>query len=257
VTRDVHTMIVTPDRMNLPKYMSNPVMQTLLQFQSFALAASEASIRGGQRLQEGGAQAGRVVQTMMGMGAGALAVYFLQGLARSAYDMTAGGKAYDDPSHEFGNRLRSVSETPGQFAYRAIDLAGVLPMMVMMAGTLEKGTGFGPEFLSRHLVDDGKEIRSNSQRRPKYEDGATLLEHVLGPRATLTKNVLKLGYIAGQQGSYSAGIMRSRPPQVDQRILQQIINVTPYAKTFYIRNILESPVADAVGGALELRKRPR
>lgn len=236
--KDVTTMIVTPDHATLPRAFSNPVLSAVLQFQSYALEASQAvTMRDAQRLRSG--DSGAVVQGIFALMAGSLLAYYMQGVSRSVYDLATGKKSGQT---DLDKRVQAWTDTPAQLFYQTFDYSGLVPMITNTNNFIEGFTGVGIKELAKEF-DGGRRLGAGSTRTnfsPNFMERAA---NAAGPTMRTLATAGKVG------GDLMTG-------QFTEQTASDALKLTPFASTFYLRNALESGLGgDVLGPAMELQKK--
>jgi hypothetical protein len=233
LVREVRTTVVTPNPANLPNFMRNPVIGTLMQFKSYSLEATQSvHLRRSQI-----AAAGDYSLAAQGLTSLLLAAYG-SFVVKAMSDSLSG-----DPAKQknFEKALRAHETDPGATLYQVLDYGSISPLLFTYNNLFEDVTGFGIKRGFQALAGDKHGLGPLSSSRSAARGSPAAL---LGPGGRTLD-------VASSVGQDVLGIGKRH---VSRRTLDNAARLVPYSGTFYLQRAVNSS-KDALAAGMRLPKR--
>lgn len=233
LVREVRTTVVTPNPANLPNFMRNPVIGTMMQFKSYALEATQSvHLRRSQIAAKGDySLAAQGITSLMLAAYGSM---LLKGLS----DSLSGDP---DKRRNFDKVLKAHETDPGATLFQVMDYGSISPLLFTYNNVFEDVTGFG---LKRGFQAIGEDRHSSGALSSSRSAARGSPAALLGPGARTLDAVSSIGQDV-------IGVGRRR---VSRRTLDNAVKLVPYSGAFYLQGVVNT-AKDAMAAGMSLPKR--
>lgn len=247
--KHVTNSIVAPQADNLPTAFRNPVMQAVLQFQSYAMeAAQTVTMAYGQELRAGDPRGFAQFMIMAGILAHGTELM-------KVYAGNSGGSAKADK--RLDDYAQAWERAPGHMFYTQFDKMGLMPLLSTMNSLQEGFTGFGLKAISQRVAGD--EWDSPFARKAQAW-GADNVVSPLGPTGRYAKDLGKVvsdvgGEVFGsKRGGLGATAFNSEG-RITQSTVEKGFGLLPFSRTFYMKSALDAGIRDPLAAMYPSGKR--
>lgn len=222
--KEVNTANVAPNALEKPRAFQNPILNTLLQFTSFAFASTSRTLgQSAQRIVADGGFGKDSARIYMGISA-MVGIGMLSSVLHNGAD-TWLQRANGTELTEW-EELPEFDKNPGFWVYQGMSRSGTLGLFSQFADVFENATGYGPMGATQSIFGDEEDLDPVS----RYGQSQPL-KNVFGPTAGLANDVITGTFDLTRQAT-------DEDTDLKQKTARKLMrNFMPLLNAFYLKSI--------------------